>query len=174
MAFGVETQEVERRTLSILRTWCETHEPVGALEGARHLKSHGDKLSERAVRIHLRPMDERGLTDREGRDGRLVTERGIDEPTGDLLQNKVGPVLSTIETTGFQKDLDWRTCTSSLPANCCPSQSGNSAEHCLRWPPCLKQDRMPGTAQSSRRFRRGTSMSRRIWVSFSAGAVPWG
>lgn len=96
---------------------CEAREPVGALVRARHLKDYGVELSARAVRYHLKLMDERGLTCEASRDGRLISGQGIDELKGALVQHKVGPVLSRIETLGLQKDFDWQACTGSLPVN---------------------------------------------------------
>ena len=51
---GVENQEVERKTLSILRILSETREPVGARVIARRLEDLGIGLTERAVRYHLK------------------------------------------------------------------------------------------------------------------------
>ena len=73
---GFETQEVERKIISILRVLSESHEPLGARVIARRLKDLGVELGERAVRYHLKLMDERGLTQLVGRDGRLLTGQG--------------------------------------------------------------------------------------------------
>jgi repressor of nif and glnA expression len=81
---GIETQGVERKLLSILRVLSDSHEPLGARVIARRLTDHGVDLGERAVRYHLKLMDERGLTRLVGRDGRVITELGIDE-LGDAL-----------------------------------------------------------------------------------------
>ncbi|MCL0092514.1 NrpR regulatory domain-containing protein [Dehalococcoidia bacterium] len=114
---GIETQEVERKVISILRILSESTEPVGARVIARHLKEGGVELSERAVRYHLKLMDERGLTQLAGRDGRLITRQGIEELKSALVQDKVGFVISRIELLAFRTDFDWKTCTGSIPVN---------------------------------------------------------
>jgi repressor of nif and glnA expression len=114
---GIETQEVERKVISILRILSESTEPVGARVIARRLKECGVELSERAVRYHLKLMDERGLTHSVDRDGRLITQQGIEELKSALVQDKVGFVLSRIELLAFRTDFDWKTRTGSIPVN---------------------------------------------------------
>ncbi|MCL0075931.1 NrpR regulatory domain-containing protein [Dehalococcoidia bacterium] len=114
---GIETQEVERKVISILRILSESAEPVGARVIARHLKEGGVELSERAVRYHLKLMDERGLTQLAGRDGRLITKQGIEELKSALVQDKVGFVISRIELLAFRMDFDWKTRTGLIPVN---------------------------------------------------------
>jgi len=76
---GFETQDVERKVITILNILNESQEPAGGRVIAHRLKDYGIELSERAVRYHLRLMDERGLTQLAGRDGRLLTEKGEEE-----------------------------------------------------------------------------------------------
>ena len=51
---GFETQDVECKTLAILRVLADAREVVGSLIIARRLKDRGIKLGERAVRYHLK------------------------------------------------------------------------------------------------------------------------
>jgi hypothetical protein len=60
MAF--ETQDVERKTYSILKVLANSAEPQGSIVIARLLKELGVELGERAIRYHLKLMDEQGLT----------------------------------------------------------------------------------------------------------------
>lgn len=114
---GTETHEVERKVLSILRILSDSREPLGARVIARHLKDHGIGLSERAVRYHLKLMDERGLTRLNGRDGRLLTDLGREELESALVQDKVGFAISRIELLAFRTSFDWRTRSGSVPVN---------------------------------------------------------
>ena len=50
---GFETQEVERKVISILKTLNSSQEPLGARVIAHHLKDYGVELGERAVRYPL-------------------------------------------------------------------------------------------------------------------------
>jgi repressor of nif and glnA expression len=61
-----QVQEVERKVIAILRVLSQSNEPLGARVISHHLKDHGIELSERAVRYHLKLMDERGFTESMG------------------------------------------------------------------------------------------------------------
>ena len=114
---GFETQEVERKVLSILKVVNDSREPLGARVIARRLKDLGVELGERAVRYHLKLMDERGLTRAVGRDGRLITELGIDELRSALVRDKVGFAISRIELLAFRTNFNWEKRTGSVPVN---------------------------------------------------------
>jgi repressor of nif and glnA expression len=114
---GSETQEVERKELYILRILSDSQEPLGARVIARLLKDHGIELGERAVRYHLKLMDERGLTRTVGRDGRLITESGVEELRSALVGDKVGFAISRIELLAFRTDFDRKKRTGSIPIN---------------------------------------------------------
>jgi repressor of nif and glnA expression len=115
---GFETQDVERKVLNILKVLGDSPEALGARIIARRLKDHGIELGERAVRYHLKLMDERGLTQLRGRrDGRVLTEQGIKEVKNALVKDKVGFAISRIELLAFRTSFDPRTSTGSVPVN---------------------------------------------------------
>ena len=114
---GFETQDVERKVLTILKILSESQEALGARVIARHLKDYGLELGERAVRYHLKLMDERGLTQLVGRDGRLITESGIEELKSALVRDKVGFATSRIELLAFRTDFDLAKRTGLVPVN---------------------------------------------------------
>ncbi len=114
---GFETQEVERKGLSILKVLNDSQEPVGARVIARRLKDYGVELGERAVRYHLKLMDERGLTRNVARDGRLITESGIDELRNALVRDKIGLALSRIELLAFRTSFNLEKRAGSVPVN---------------------------------------------------------
>jgi len=103
--------------LSMLRILSDSQEPLGARVIARRLKDLGVELGERAVRYHLKLMDERGLTQPVGRDGRLITESGIDELRSALVEDKVGFAISRIELLAFRTSFNWEKRTGSIPVN---------------------------------------------------------
>jgi repressor of nif and glnA expression len=76
---GASSVDVERKVNAILRVLRDSPEAVGARVIGRQLAEQGIDLSERAVRYHLKLMDERGLTQLVGRDGRQITEAGLEE-----------------------------------------------------------------------------------------------
>jgi len=114
---GHNDLEVERKIISILKIINESSQPVGARLIARQLKGHGVELGERAVRYHLKLMDERGLTRLIGRDGRLITESGIEELKSALVRDKVGLSISRIELLSFRTDFNLDKHTGWIPAN---------------------------------------------------------
>jgi repressor of nif and glnA expression len=115
---GFETQDVERKVLAILNTLRDSQEAVGSTIIAKRLKSMGIELSERAVRYHLRLMDERGLTRLVGRrDGRIITELGQAELKKAMVTHKVGFVFSRIEILAFQTNINLDKRTGFIPAN---------------------------------------------------------
>jgi repressor of nif and glnA expression len=101
------SEGVERKELAILRILSESPEPLGARVIAHHLKDSGLELGERAVRYHLKLMDERGLTKLVGqRDGRTLTEKGSEEVKLALVKDKVGFAIARIETLSFRTTFD--------------------------------------------------------------------
>ncbi len=115
---GFETQDVERKVLAILNALEDSHEAVGSTVIAKRLKDMGIGLSERAVRYHLRLMDERGLTRLVGRrDGRLITAMGEAEIKKAMVSHKVGLTLSRIEMLAFRTNIDLDKREGIVPAN---------------------------------------------------------
>jgi repressor of nif and glnA expression len=69
----------ERKIIAILKVLNESSESLGSITIARKLEEQGIYLSERAVRYHLKITDERGYTQPLGRDGRMISAKGLDE-----------------------------------------------------------------------------------------------
>jgi len=114
---GSETQDVKRKVIAILKILRDSKEPLGARVIAQQLKAHGVELGERAVRYHLKLMDERGLTELLGRDGRLITSGGLEELKSALVRDKVGFAISRIELLAFRTDFDLEKGTGLVPVN---------------------------------------------------------
>ena len=115
---GFETQDVERKIFSILKVLGSSKQALGSTVIARCLKDLGIELSDRAVRYHLKLMDERGLTQLAGRrDGRVITELGLTELKRALVTDKVGFAFSRIETLTFRTNFDWDNRTGYIPIN---------------------------------------------------------
>ncbi len=113
-----ERRDVDRKILSILKVLQKHQEPMGGGLIAQQLKGHGVALSERAVRYHLRLMDERGLTSLVGnQDGRVITEKGKAEIRRALVKDKVGFAITKIELLAFRTTFDPRTRKGTVPLN---------------------------------------------------------
>jgi len=79
---------------------------LGSREISRQLKVHGVELTERTVRYHLRILDERGYTKVFGKEGRQITQKGKEELAQALVSEKIGFIISKIETLSYLTDLD--------------------------------------------------------------------
>lgn len=82
---------------------------LGSRALSRQLKSHGVDLTERTVRYHLRILDERGFTKVFGKEGRMITPKGKEELTQALVSDKIGFIISKIETLSYLTNLDLDT-----------------------------------------------------------------
>jgi repressor of nif and glnA expression len=109
--------DTEKKILSILRVLSESGEPLGSITIARELQRYGVSLSERAVRYHLRIMDERGYTQPGGRDGRSITPLGIEELQIALAPDQIGFILDKLELMAFQTTFNPAKRTGLLPIN---------------------------------------------------------
>ncbi|MBM4446147.1 MAG: DUF128 domain-containing protein [Chloroflexi bacterium] len=113
---GQETREIERKIAAILRVLSDSPEPLGGRVISRRLKAHGIDLGERAVRYHLKIMDERGLTRSIGyRDGRSITQPGLEELRSALVCDKVGFVTDRLELLAYLTSFDMSDHTGYIP-----------------------------------------------------------
>lgn len=113
-----ESQDVGRKTNSILRVLAGSSEPLGSIVIARKLKDLGVDLGERAVRYHLKLMDEQRLTRLAGRrDGRVITELGHRELKYGLVKDKIGFAISRIEMLAFRTTFDLAKRAGLVPVN---------------------------------------------------------
>jgi repressor of nif and glnA expression len=108
---------VERKVVAILRVLSQSSEPLGARVLSHNLQDYGIELSERAVRYHLKLMDERGFTRSVGRDGRLITQSGLEELENALVSDKVGFMASKIEIVAYQTGFDIDNRQGKVPVN---------------------------------------------------------
>jgi len=112
-----QPQDVERKVIAILRILSQSNEPLGARVISHQLKNHGVELTERAVRYHLKLMDERGFTENMGRDGRIITRSGLEELESALVSDKVSFVASKTELMAYQTELDIDKRQGKVPVN---------------------------------------------------------
>jgi repressor of nif and glnA expression len=101
--------QVQRKLIEILRILYENKEPIGARLIADRMNERGYPIGERGVRYHLRILDERGLTKRQGYDGRVITEPGINELNNALVGDRVGFIITRIEKLIYDTTFDLKT-----------------------------------------------------------------
>ncbi|RMG71490.1 MAG: DUF128 domain-containing protein, partial [Nitrospirae bacterium] len=99
---------MENKTLLAILQVLKNHENeiIGSREISRELKLYGVNLSERTVRYHLRILDERGLTEAFGKEGRRITEKGKEELSLSMVSDRVGFIISRIDTLSYLTRLD--------------------------------------------------------------------
>ncbi len=101
--------QVQRKLIEILRILFENKDPIGARLIADRMNERGYPIGERGVRYHLRILDERGLTKRQGYDGRVITEPGINELNDALVGDRVGFIINRIEKLIYDTTFDLKT-----------------------------------------------------------------
>ncbi|MDP2846119.1 MAG: NrpR regulatory domain-containing protein [Candidatus Methanoperedens sp.] len=101
--------QVQRKLIEIIRILHENKEPIGARLIADKMNERGYAIGERGVRYHLRILDERGLTKRQGYDGRVITEQGINELNSALVGDRVGFIINRIEKLIYDTTFDLKT-----------------------------------------------------------------
>ncbi len=100
--FNMMDPQIERKLIEIMRVIHESDKPIGARAIADELNNRGYDIGERAVRYHLRILDERGFTRKHGYAGRTLTELGESEMHDALIGDRFGFVISRIEEMAFR------------------------------------------------------------------------
>lgn len=97
---------MNKTMFSILKVLENQTDIIGSTEISRQLKQHGVELTERTVRYHLKILDERGLTKVFGKEGRRITEKGREELEQSHASEKVGFVISKVETLAYMTNFN--------------------------------------------------------------------
>ncbi|HAK59381.1 MAG TPA: hypothetical protein DCO77_03220 [Nitrospiraceae bacterium] len=94
---------------AILKILDRSNVIMGSRELSRQLKMHGIDLTERTVRYYLKMLDKKGFTKVFGKEGRRITAKGREELGNSLVSDKIGFVISRIETLSYLTTLDMDT-----------------------------------------------------------------
>jgi len=92
--------------MEILRILADKDNVLGAKTIALELKKKGYDLGERAVRYHMRILDEKGFTERKGYAGRKITPKGLKELEKGLIYDQVDFIFSKFENMIYNTTLD--------------------------------------------------------------------
>ncbi|MCE5213750.1 MAG: NrpR regulatory domain-containing protein, partial [Methanobacterium sp.] len=98
--------ETDRKMMEILRILADRDEVLGAKTIALELKKKGYDLGERAVRYHMRILDEKGFTERKGYAGREITPIGLKELEKGLIYDQVDFIFSKFENMIYKTTLN--------------------------------------------------------------------
>ncbi|MBN1133871.1 MAG: DUF128 domain-containing protein [Methanosarcinaceae archaeon] len=101
--------QIERKLIEIMRIINESDKPIGARNIADELNNRGYGIGERAVRYHLRILDERGFTKKYGYAGRTITEMGRKELDDALIGDRLGFVITRIEKLIYNTNYDLKS-----------------------------------------------------------------
>jgi repressor of nif and glnA expression len=109
--------ETDRKMIEILRILADQNKVLGAKTIAEELKRKGYNLGERAVRYHMRILDEKGFTERIGYAGREITEKGLKELEKGLIYDQVDFAFSKFEGMIYQTSLDPKNAKGTVVVN---------------------------------------------------------
>ncbi|HUI39929.1 MAG TPA: NrpR regulatory domain-containing protein [Methanothrix sp.] len=112
-----KTHMGQRRLIEILRVIEEAGTPVGARGISDSLGRRGFELGERAVRYHLKILDELGFTTKRGYSGRVLTRMGMRELNDALVDDRIGFVNIRIEECMFKTSFDLGSLRGDVIAN---------------------------------------------------------
>lgn len=110
-------EKTEEKRLAILRILREADGPVGSTKITERLSGMGHDISERTVRFHLLDMDQAGLTENLGRNGRRITERGVKELANARAFEKVGYLSAKIDQMTYRMTFDLSSRTGTVVLN---------------------------------------------------------
>ncbi|MDR3222836.1 MAG: NrpR regulatory domain-containing protein [Methanobrevibacter sp.] len=99
----------EHKMIEILRIINDHDKVVGSKKIANELQHRGFNLGERAVRYHLKILDERGFTERKGNTGRIITNLGEEELNKGLIYDHVDFIFSKSEEMIYYSFFDFNT-----------------------------------------------------------------
>lgn len=95
--------------MEILRILADRSKVLGAKTIAEELRKKGYDLGERAVRYHMRILDEKGFTERIGYSGRRITQEGVKELGKGLIYDQVDFIFSKFEDMMYHTTLNPKT-----------------------------------------------------------------
>jgi len=106
-----------RKEIEILRILSEHREPIGSIVIRSELFRRGFLLSDRAIRYHLKILEERGLVRGVGVEGRIITDKGLEELRRALAYERVGSVLTKYLSLAYRVTYDLDDESGNVVAN---------------------------------------------------------
>ena len=123
-------EKTEEKRLAILRILREADGPLGSSRITERLAVMGHDISERTVRFHLLDMDRDGLTENLGRNGRAITQRGLNELDEARGFDKVGILSAKIDQMTYKMSFDLVSRTGTVVLNVSVIES-DQLERCV-------------------------------------------
>lgn len=107
----------KRKRMLILNVLKDAGRPVGSAQIMDKLKYSGQEMSERAIRMYLKQLDDEGLTLKSGRKGRGISEAGLKEIESSKIIDKVGLLSAKIDQITYRMSYDLKENTGTVVAN---------------------------------------------------------
>lgn len=109
--------ESEHRMIEILKILEEQQKPTGSILIANELKKKGFNLGERAVRYHMKILDEKGFTEKMGYSGRQITDLGKEKLQKGLIYDQIDSIYSKFQERIYLTDFNYTTQTGNVVVN---------------------------------------------------------
>ena len=109
--------ESENRMIEILRILDQQEKPTGSKVIANELNNRGFNLGERAVRYHMKILDEKGYTKKIGYSGREITDLGRSRIEKGLVYDEIDFTYSKFENYIYQTTFNPYTKTGNVIVN---------------------------------------------------------
>jgi repressor of nif and glnA expression len=110
-------EKKERNRAAILNALSKATSPTSSARLAAILTNGAFDLSERSVRLYLQKLDDEGLTERHGKRGRVITERGLAELRAAQILERVGYLSAKIDQMTYSMTFDLATRTGAVVVN---------------------------------------------------------
>lgn len=95
-----------RKEIEILRILSEFDRPVGSTTIGKELFRRGFPLDERTVRYHLKILEEKGFVKGCGRNGRMITQAGLEELSRALAYHRLGFTITRYLSLAYMVTYD--------------------------------------------------------------------
>lgn len=100
------SEKTDKKELAILRILKNAEAPLSSSKLLENLNALGQEFSERTIRHYFQILDEKGLTENQGKKGRIITELGRRELAKAKVFDKVGFLGAKIDQLTYQMSFD--------------------------------------------------------------------
>jgi len=108
---------IERKRLAILRILKDSGGPISSERITELLQEQGYHLAERTVRLHLAQLDKEGLTRAVAKQGRQITEKGMEETSRARVYERLGFLTAKINQMTYAMSFDLATLSGTVVVN---------------------------------------------------------
>ncbi len=110
-------EKAEKKRLAILRILQEAGKSLSSSRITERLLAEGHEISERTVRLYLKEMDGRGLTENLDKRGRLITSKGLEELGSARIIEKIGFLAAKIDQMTYRMSFDLEARSGTVVVN---------------------------------------------------------